>query len=125
MCFRGGHDKGFPPAWLYKPRSFGSGAFSRRKATLEYAPMGASPIKFGTSGWRGLIADDFTFANVRLAVTAIAEHVKTKAQQPTILVGYDTRFYSEEFSQLAVDILQHHGIRALLCETFTPTPAVA
>jgi phosphoglucomutase len=87
--------------------------------------MATSPIKFGTSGWRGLIADDFTFANVRLAVTAIAEHVKTKAKQPTILVGYDTRFYSEEFSQLAVDILQHHGIRTLLCETFTPTPAVA
>jgi phosphoglucomutase len=87
--------------------------------------MATSPIKFGTSGWRGLIADDFTFANVRLAVTAIAEHVKTKAKQPTILVGYDTRFYSEEFSQLAVDILQHHGIRTLLCGTFTPTPAVA
>jgi alpha-D-glucose phosphate-specific phosphoglucomutase len=84
-----------------------------------------SPIKFGTSGWRGLIADDFTFANVRLAVTAIAEHAKAKIQQPAILVGYDTRFYSEEFSQLAVDILQQHGIRALLCETFTPTPAVA
>jgi phosphoglucomutase len=87
--------------------------------------MATSPIKFGTSGWRGLIADDFTFANVRLAVTAIAEHVKTKAKQPAILVGYDTRFYSEEFSHLAVDILQHHGIRTLLCETFTPTPAVA
>jgi phosphoglucomutase len=84
-----------------------------------------SPIKFGTSGWRGLIADDFTFANVRLAVTAIAEHAKAKTKEPTILVGYDTRFYSEEFSQLAVDILQHHGIRTLLCETFTPTPAVA
>jgi phosphoglucomutase len=87
--------------------------------------MTTSPIKFGTSGWRGLIADDFTLANVRLAVTAIAEHAKSKAKQPTILVGYDTRFYSEEFSQLAVDILQDHGIRTLLCETFTPTPAVA
>src|SRR3984893_12702848 len=87
--------------------------------------MTISPIKFGTSGWRGLIADDFTLANVRLAVTAIAEHVKTKAKAPTILVGYDTRFYSEEFSQLAVDILQQHGIRTLLCDTFTPTPAVA
>jgi phosphoglucomutase len=85
----------------------------------------ASPIKFGTSGWRGLIADDFTFANVRLAVTAIAEHAKAKTKEPIILVGYDTRFYSEEFSQLAVDILEHHGIRTLLCETFTPTPAVA
>src|SRR6201993_1734505 len=87
--------------------------------------IAASPIKFGTSGWRGLIADDFTFANVRLAVTAIAEHAKAKAKEPSILVGYDTRFYSEEFSQLAVDILRHHGIRTLLCETFTPTPAVA
>src|SRR5438270_1825584 len=84
-----------------------------------------SPIKFGTSGWRGLIADDFTFANVRLAVTAIAEHAKAKAKDPAILVGYDTRFYSEEFSQLAVEILQQHKIRTLLCETFTPTPAVA
>ena len=87
--------------------------------------MTTSPIKFGTSGWRGVIADEFTFANVRLAVTAIAEHVKTKAKQPTILVGYDTRFFSEEFSQLAVDILQRQGVRTLLCETFTPTPAVA
>jgi len=87
--------------------------------------MTTSPIKFGTSGWRGLIADDFTFANVRLAVTAIAEHCKTKTAKPTILVGYDPRFYSEEFSQLAVAILEQHGIIALLCTTFTPTPAIA
>src|ERR1700682_5939945 len=100
----------------------------------------ASPIKFGTSGWRGLIADDFTFANVRLAVTAIAEHINSKGAKgskgtkeikgaktanPIVLVGYDTRFYSEEFSQLAVEILQQHKIRTLLCETFTPTPAIA
>src|SRR4029077_15557124 len=87
--------------------------------------MNASPIKFGTSGWRGLIADDFTFANVRLAVTAIAEHVNSKTKNPTILVGYDTRFYSEEFSQLAVAILQEHGIQTLLSDTFSPTPAGA
>jgi phosphoglucomutase len=85
----------------------------------------SSPIKFGTSGWRGLIADDFTFANVRLAVTAIAEHVNSKTKNPVILVGYDPRFYSEEFSQLAVDILNRHGICTLLCDTFTPTPAIA
>ena len=87
--------------------------------------MTTSPIKFGTSGWRGLIADDFTFANVRLAVNAIAEHVKSKSANPTILVGYDPRFYSEEFSQLAVSILEEYGICALLSETFSPTPAVA
>jgi phosphomannomutase len=87
--------------------------------------MTASPIKFGTSGWRGLIADDFTFANVRLAVTAIAGHLAANKKHPTVLVGYDTRFYSEEFSQLAVDVLQQHGVRALVGDTFTPTPAVA
>src|ERR1700739_4530843 len=85
----------------------------------------ASPIKFGTSGWRGLIADDFTFANVRLAVRAIAEHLTEKKKHSPLLVGYDTRFYSEEFSALAVRILQEHGIHTLLCETFTPTPAIA
>ncbi|MGB2628320.1 MAG: phosphoglucomutase/phosphomannomutase family protein [Candidatus Acidiferrum sp.] len=87
--------------------------------------MTNSPIKFGTSGWRGLIADDFTFANVRLAVCAISEHLTAKTQHPTVLVGYDTRFYSEEFSALAVQVLQEHGIKTLLCETFTPTPAIA
>src|SRR5229473_1348521 len=84
-----------------------------------------SPIKFGTSGWRGLIADDFTFANVRLAVRAIAEHLTEKKKHASVLVGYDTRFYSEEFSALAVRILQEYGIHTLLCETFTPTPAIA
>ena len=92
---------------------------------LEYIAMSPSPIKFGTSGWRGLIADDFTFANVRLAVSAIAEHVNDHKKNSTILIGYDTRFYSEEFSQLAVDILRANSIRTLLCDTFTPTPAIA
>ena len=92
---------------------------------MATSPVTASPIKFGTSGWRGLIADDFTFANVRLAVTAIAEHINAKKKNATVLVGYDTRFYSEEFSQLAVEILQQNGIHTLLCETFTPTPAIA
>jgi phosphoglucomutase len=87
--------------------------------------MAASSIKFGTSGWRGLIADDFTFANIRLAVAAIAGHVNDRKKNSTILVGHDPRFYSEEFSQLAVDILQQNHIRTLLCEGFTPTPAIA
>ena len=87
--------------------------------------MTTSPIKFGTSGWRGLIADDFTFAAVRLAVHAICDHVNSKSVHPTVLVAYDTRFYSEEFSAVAVSALREHGINTLLCDTFTPTPAVA
>src|SRR5215468_2219285 len=95
-----------------------------RMSAMSTSQM-ATPIKFGTSGWRGIIADDFTFANVRLAVRAIAEHLTDKKRHPTVLVGYDTRFYSEEFSALAVRILQDHGIHTLLCKTFTPTPAIA
>src|SRR6266571_8983629 len=125
MCFRRGHDKGFPLARLYTPRSSRKGAFSRRKATLEYAPMGASPIKFGTAGWRGLIADDFTCVNVRLAVAAISDHVKSRAKDPVVLVASDPRFYSEEFTRLAVEVLQENGIRVLQADTFAPTPAVA
>lgn len=87
--------------------------------------MISSPIKFGTSGWRGLIAEDFTFASVRLAIHAISEHLRSKSAHPIVLVGYDTRFYSEEFSALAVKILEQHGIKTLLCDTFTPTPAIA
>jgi phosphoglucomutase len=87
--------------------------------------MTTSPIKFGTSGWRGLIADDFTFANVRLAVTAIADYLNSRTKQARVLVGCDTRFYSEEFTQLAADVLDQHGIQPLLGAGFTPTPAVA
>src|SRR5712671_634140 len=102
-----------------------SSSLCTMRTQVQYPAMAVSPIKFGTSGWRGLIADDFTFATVRLAVTAIADHITAKTKNPTVLVGYDTRFYSEEFSQLAVEILQQHKIKTLLCETFTPTPAVA
>src|SRR6266699_880641 len=49
-------------------------------------------IKFGTSGWRAIIADDFTFANVRLATEAIGRYVKRRNSSPVLLVGYDTRF---------------------------------
>src|ERR1700738_46920 len=92
---------------------------------VEYPAMIASPIKFGTSGWRGVIADDFTFATVRLAVRGIAGHLKSKTAKPTVLVGYDPRFYSEEFSALAVTVLRENGINTLLCDTFTPPSAIA
>src|SRR5215510_6207053 len=91
-------------------------------ATPSMAP---SPIKFGTSGWRGLIAVTASRTLAKVKSSAIAEHVKARTSEPTILVGYDTRFYSEEFSALAVTILRQHGIRTLLCDTFAPTPAIA
>ena len=87
--------------------------------------MTASPIKFGTSGWRGVIADEFTFPNVRIAVAAIAEHVLSRNPHPTLLVAHDTRFFSEEFARTAAAELAARGIVPLLCAGATPTPAVA
>jgi len=82
-------------------------------------------IKFGTSGWRAIIADDFTFANVRLATAAIADHVRSRNAKPTLIVGHDTRFFAEEFTRTAAEILREHGIHVLLCADPTPTPVIA
>jgi phosphoglucomutase len=82
-------------------------------------------IKFGTSGWRAIIADEFTFANVRLTAEAIGRYARTQNPSPTILVGYDTRFASEDFGRAAAMVLTSQGIRVKLCERAVPTPAVA
>jgi phosphomannomutase len=82
-------------------------------------------IKFGTSGWRAIIADEFTFGNVRRAVAAIADHVLSRNPRPTLLIGHDTRFFSEEFSLAAAGVLQQRGVGVLLCDAPAPTPAIA
>ncbi|MSO20940.1 MAG: phosphoglucomutase/phosphomannomutase family protein [Acidobacteria bacterium] len=85
-----------------------------------------TPIKFGTSGWRAIIAEDFTFSNVQRAVDGIAEYVlSVKSKQPTILVGYDTRFLSDQFAAATAERMAAHGIRALLSDKPVPTPALA
>jgi phosphoglucomutase len=85
----------------------------------------SATIKFGTSGWRAIVAEDFTFANVRLAAAAIAEHVRKRNARPTLIVGHDTRFFGEEFSQAASEILREHGVHVLQCQGPTPTPAIS
>ena len=87
--------------------------------------MECQAIHFGTSGWRGLMAEDFTFAGVRRAATAIAEHVLSLKKDPTLIVGYDTRFFSEEFAKTAAHVLQSRGCKILFCNAFTPTPTIA
>jgi phosphoglucomutase len=82
-------------------------------------------IKFGTSGWRAIIAEDFTFANVRLATAAIAEHVLSRKKNPTLIIGHDTRFFAEEFTRAAAETLREYGIHVLLCDGPTPTPVIA
>jgi len=82
-------------------------------------------IKFGTSGWRAIIADEFTFANVRITAEAIGRYVKTQNPSPTILVGYDTRFASEDFGRAVADVLTSQSIKVKLCSRAVPTPGVA
>ena len=95
-----------------------------RRETYFIHEMTAT-IKFGTSGWRAIIAEDFTFANVRLATAAIAEHVRSRNAHATLIVGHDTRFFAEEFTRTAAEILREHGIHVLLCDGPTPTPVIA
>ncbi|MFQ5926371.1 MAG: phosphoglucomutase/phosphomannomutase family protein [Terriglobia bacterium] len=84
------------------------------------------PIQFGTSGWRGIMAEEFTFENVRLAVAAIARYVTSRNRKaPRLIVGYDTRFLSEEFARAAVGVLSAAGVTSYLCAEATPTPTIA
>lgn len=86
-------------------------------------------IKFGTSGWRAVIAEDFTFSNVRKAAQGIAGYVKAhsrrKKSPPKVIIGYDTRFNSKEFALTTANVLASNGIKALFTERDTPTPVIS
>jgi phosphoglucomutase len=82
-------------------------------------------IHFGTSGWRGVIADDFTFAGVRRASAAIAGHVSAQKKHPKVVVGHDTRFFSPEFARTAAGVLRKNGCGIVFCPEPTPTPVQA
>jgi phosphoglucomutase len=86
----------------------------------------STQIKFGTSGWRAVMAEEFTFANVRRAVTGVARYVaRQKPQGARVLVGRDPRFLGEAFCDLAAQILIEHGITPLVITQAAPTPAIA
>ncbi len=89
-------------------------------------PATASPVKFGTDGWRGIIADDFTHSNVRVAARAIAHYVLAH-EDPTagVSVAYDTRFGSRTFAHLVAEVLAAAGIPVFLSSDVTPTPALS
>jgi alpha-D-glucose phosphate-specific phosphoglucomutase len=86
----------------------------------------AQEIKFGTDGWRGIIADDFTFANVRRVAGAIASYVlKYEEAQRGVFVGYDARFASPRAAQIVAEVIAAAGIPVKLANDYTPTPAVS
>jgi len=83
-------------------------------------------IKFGTDGWRAVIADDFTYANVRRVAGAIAAYVlKNEDPRHGVIVGYDTRFASKDVARVAAEVLATAGIPVLLASDYTPTPAIS
>lgn len=98
---------------------------SASPTTNDQRPATAS-IKFGTDGWRAVIADDFTFANVRRVAGAIASYV-LKHEDPSrgVIVGYDTRFGSPQFARAAAEVLATAGIPVLLADDHVPTPAIS
>ncbi|MGB3193354.1 MAG: phosphoglucomutase/phosphomannomutase family protein [Limnoraphis sp.] len=87
----------------------------------------SKPIKFGTDGWRGVIADDFTFERVALvaplAAQVLEETYGHNAKTRTVFVGYDRRFLAEEFAQVAAIAIQAAGYDVKLSQTYAPTPA--
>jgi alpha-D-glucose phosphate-specific phosphoglucomutase len=88
--------------------------------------MAIEKIKFGTSGWRGVIADDFTVARVRVVTQAICDHLSSQGlKDKGVVVGYDTRFLSERFAEEAVRVLAANGIHAYLSNRDVPTPTVS
>jgi phosphomannomutase len=85
-----------------------------------------NPIKFGTDGWRGILAADFTEANVRLAAGAIAHYVREKEDASRgLCIAYDTRFLSQRFAQIVAEVAAAAGIPVRLADRITPTPALS
>ncbi|MGD0911484.1 MAG: phosphoglucomutase/phosphomannomutase family protein [Terracidiphilus sp.] len=88
--------------------------------------MPQSVIKFGTDGWRGVIADDFTFANVRTAAAAVAAYVHAQEDPAKgLCIGYDTRFGSKAFARACAEVVAATGIPVQLANAITPTPALS
>ncbi len=83
-------------------------------------------ITFGTSGWRGILCEDFTFENVKVVVQAIADTIKASGEQDKgVVIGCDTRFMGQRFVEASARVLAGAGIKAFVCERDTPTPVIS
>ncbi len=83
-----------------------------------------APITFGTDGWRAVIADDFTYANLRRVADAAGRVISSASPGGTVLVGYDTRFQAGSFARAAAEVLSSHGLVAKVSDSYCPTPAL-
>ena len=86
----------------------------------------AQKIKFGTDGWRGVIAEDYTFDNVRRCAQGFASYMLAQGKKGQwIVVGYDMRFGSEHFAAAVAEVLAGNGLKVYLTDGATPTPVIA
>src|SRR6476660_3808694 len=82
-----------------------------------------TPIKFGTDGWRAIIADTFTFENVRIAAQATADYFKTvEGPERAVFVGFDVRFQSQAFARAAAEVIAANGFDVVMLDRPYPTP---
>jgi len=83
-------------------------------------------VQFGTDGWRAIISDEFTFANLRLVAQAIADYVcEENGDDPSVVIGFDTRFLSDRYAAEVARVMAANGIKAWLARADTPTPAIS
>lgn len=83
-------------------------------------------ITFGTSGWRGILCEDFTFDNVKVVVQAIADTIKASGEaKKGVVIGCDTRFMGQRFVEASARVMAGAGIKAFVCERDTPTPVIS
>ncbi len=88
--------------------------------------MKTQTIKFGTDGWRAVIAEDFTFDNVRACAQGVADYLKqAKLTDRGLVIGYDTRFASEDFAAAAAEVIAGNKIKVNLCSKAAPTPVIS
>ena len=83
-------------------------------------------IRFGTDGWRGRIAEDYTFANIRRCTQGFAHYLLKKGlKNEWVIVGYDQRFHSENFAAAVAEVLAANGLRVFITDKATPTPVIS
>jgi phosphomannomutase len=87
--------------------------------------MAKPRIAFGTDGWRAIIADDYTFENVRICAQAFADELKRDRPERGCVIAYDNRFASENFARAVAEVMAGNGIKAILCQPGTPTPVLS
>src|SRR5690242_1657566 len=97
-----------------------------RRCSDNLCPV--TPIKFGTDGWRAVIAEDFTFANVARVAQATADYwaaVPITGTERKVIIGFDRRFFSDRFAQTCAEVFAANGFQVVLTPEPTPTPSVS